>query len=215
MDAGIHWLVKNKLDINLNWRRQQIVKLIAVTDLSGSVDPELDLVPLQMYSNQSGSLTWQSVQLNLSVRELGKHKDSHTSLYVQYGLGQEVLADGQTTLPFVRQLPKWMIQSNTFIRLSRRAFVQVNQQFLTGMYHASVKDPALVGSQAERYYQKPFHAVDIIGHFRITDNVDITAKMINVTQTSYAGLGAGGPDDLIFNPQRGRVTTFGLSYRMN
>lgn len=215
MDAGIHWLVKNKLDINLNWRKQQMVKLVAVTDLSGSVDPELDLVPLQMYSNQSGSLTWQSVQLNLSVRELGKHKDSHTSLYVQYGVGQEVLADGQTTLPFVRQLPTWMIQSNTFIRLSRRAFVQVNQQFLTGMYHASVKDPALVGSQAEQYYQKPFHAIDIIGHFRITDNVDITAKMINATQTSYSGLGAGGPDDLIFNPQRGRVTTFGLSYRMN
>ncbi len=210
-EAALSWRQKS-WEIEINWHRQLAENLIAPLPLQNN-DPFATVFVVQDYANQAGELHWQAWGLNFTQRGLGRSKASFFSLQIQRGKGREVLADGQE-LPFVREMPRWLIQGNAFVQITRGIHVQINQQYLSGMYHRSVTAPDAAQAKSSFNYQWPFYNLDLVGHFRITEQVQFVFTMKNAGNTRYAGLSGGGPDDLLYNPQRGRTTFIGLSYRM-
>lgn len=202
----------NTWELELNWHQQVTSQLIAPLPLQLN-DPAELLFPVRVYANQAGELHWQAWGLNFTRREIGVSKESFFSLQFQRGKGREILPDGRE-LPFVREMPRWLIQANIYARIARGIHLQINQQYLSGMYHRSFADPDATTTRSALNYQFPFYNLDLVGHMRITDQVQFTFKMKNATGSKYAGLSGGGRDDLLSNPQRGRTTFIGLSYRM-
>ncbi len=200
-------------EMKLSWHRQSATHLIAPLPLNNQ-DPNAPWFPVQIFANQAGELYWEAWQWSYTRREIGASKESFVNINIQRGKGREVLPDG-TKLPFVREMPRWLIQANIFARITRGIHVQISPQYFSGMFHRSVTDPNADMARSAVNYQSPFFNVDLTGHLRITDQVQFILKMRNVTGVRYAGLSGGGPDDLLFNPQRGRTTFVGLSYRMN
>lgn len=211
-EAALIWRSSRTWELELNWHKQVASQLIAPLPLQLG-DTAALLVPVQVYANQAGELHWQAWGLNFTRREIGVSKESFFSLQLQRGKGREILPDGRE-LAFVREMPRWLIQANIFARIARGVYLQINQQYLSGMYHRSFADPDATITRSALNYQFPFYNLDLIGHFRITDQVQFTFKMRNATNSKYAGLSGGGRDDLLSNPQRGRTTFIGLSYRM-
>lgn len=211
-EAALSWRSRQDWEIELNWHRQVASQLIAQLPLQLD-DPTAPLIPIRVYANQAGALHWEAWGLNLTRRNIGVSKESFFSLQFQRGKGREILPDGRE-LPFVREMPSWLIQANVYARIARGIHLQINQQYLSGMYHRSFADPDATTTRGALNYQFPFYNLDLIGHLRITDQVQFTFKMKNATNSKYAGLSGGGRDDLLFNPQRGRTTFIGLSYRM-
>ncbi|NUN99732.1 MAG: TonB-dependent receptor plug domain-containing protein [Saprospiraceae bacterium] len=211
-EAALSWRSRQNWEIELNWHRQAASQLIAPLPLQLD-DPASPILPIRVYANQAGELHWEAWGLNLTRRNIGTSKESFFSLQIQRGKGREILANS-LELPFVREMPRWLVQANVFARIARGIYLQINQQYLSGMYHRSVTNPGETGVQTAQNYQFPFYNLDLTGHFRITDQVQFIFKMKNVTSANYAGLSGGSRDDLLYNPQRGRTTFIGLSYRM-
>ncbi|MDZ4703736.1 MAG: TonB-dependent receptor [Saprospiraceae bacterium] len=205
-------LRRRSWELEFSWHQQVASQLIAPLPLQPG-DPAATFFPVRVFANQAGELHWQAWGFSFTRREIGVSKESFFNLHFQRGKGREILPDGQE-LPFVREMPHWLIQANIFARITRGVYLQINQQYLSGMYHRSVTDPNTTAEKNALNYQFPFYNLDLIGHFRITDQVQVTFKMRNVTGAEYAGLSGGGRDDLLYNPQRGRTTFIGLSYRM-
>lgn len=211
-DAALVWRSSRNWELELNWHEQVASQLIAPLPLQLG-DPAATLFPIRVYANQAGELHWKSWGLSYTRREIGVSKESFFNLHIQRGKGREVLPDGRE-LPFVREMPRWLIQANIFARVARGIYLQINQQYLSGMYHRSFSNPDALTERNALNYQWPFYNLDLTGHFRITDQVQFIFKMRNATGATYAGLSGGTRDDLLFNPQRGRTTFLGLSYRM-
>jgi hypothetical protein len=199
---------------SLSWRQQITGQLAALIDATSTFDPNEDEVALQRYYNSPGQKNWKSWQLSITRRNLGARHDGLTSLYINYNRGAETLADG-ATLPFIRQSPRWLIQWNSYYSPTKRLSVQLNQQFVSGFFHASLQDPEAVPGRSVLESQTPYYLLDFMLHFRIIDNVDISLRTNNVFNVRHAGITSDHHDDLIFNPQRSRATIIGLSYRMN
>jgi len=205
-------LRSRRTEVEFNWHRQVASQLIAPLPLQ-LPDPAALLFPVQVFANQAGALHWEAWRFSFTQRDIGVSKESFYSLHLQRGKGREILPDGRA-LPFVREMPRWLIQANIFARITRGVYLQINQQYFSGMYHRSVTDPNTTVEKNALNYQFPFYNLDLVGHMRITDQVQVTLKMSNVTNSKYAGLSGGSRDDLLSNPQRGRTTFIGLSYRM-
>lgn len=199
---------------SLSWRQQITEQLVALIDATSAFNPDEDYAPLQRYYNSPGNKKWNSWQLGLTRRQLGTQGDGLSSLYISYNKGTEILADG-TALPFIRQTPRWLIQWNNYYSPAKRLSIQLNQQLVSGFFHASLEDPDAVPGQSVLESQAPYYLLDFMLHFRIIDNVDITLRTNNAFNVRHAGITSDRHDDLIFNPQRSRSTIIGLSYRMN
>jgi len=211
-EGALVWRPNHTWELEFNWHKQVVNQLIAPLPIQNT-DPTAQFFPVRVFANQAGELHWQAWGLSFARREIGVSKESFYIIHLQRGKGREILPDGRE-LPFVREMPRWLVQANVFAKLARGIYLQINQQYLSGMYHRSFSDPDATTTRSALNYQFPFYNLDLIGHLRITDQVQFTIKMLNVTSAEYAGLSGGGRDDLLSNPQRGRTTFIGLSYRM-
>jgi hemoglobin/transferrin/lactoferrin receptor protein len=58
--------------------------------------------------------------------------------------------------------------------------------------------------------------MDLTWRYRVNENFTGYVTIYNVFDAEYGGLSATGtPDDLLYNPQSGRLWKLGLAYRLD
>ena len=138
-----------------------------------------------------------------------------TEIYFQYSRGQEWYRDDREPTNDVFNSPRWQFQFRTFFTLNKfQMMFASNRQ--TSVLSKSViyKDEYQRTTTRERY--PAFRSWDMMMRLYLSNHFLVYFHAQNLFNRRYAGLDATGtPDDLLYNPQQGRVLRFGVNYNMN
>lgn len=140
-----------------------------------------------------------------------------TELYFQYARGREYLGENRTTTADVFNAPRWQFQFRTFFTLNKFQLVLASNR------QTSVLSKA-VAYRGDDYHQRKiiqeryptFRSWDVMARLYLSNHFLIYFQSQNIFNKHYAGLDATGTlDDLLYNPQQGRLVRFGVNYNMN
>ncbi|MFN0013959.1 MAG: TonB-dependent receptor [Saprospiraceae bacterium] len=139
---------------------------------------------------------------------------AHAEFYFQYARGREWFGYGLPATDDVRNYPRWITQ----LRLSLQA------QKWEFMISTSSNNTILGSSVTYRdQYARPiadpryasYRIWDAMFRLYLSKNFLAYMHVRNIFDRQHAGIDATGtPDDLLYNPQPGRVLRFGVNYDM-
>jgi outer membrane receptor protein involved in Fe transport len=133
----------------------------------------------------------------------------------QFAQGKEWFDYGILPTNAVRNQPKWTLQIRSTLRINRfeTAFSIFKQSsWLSGsvFYRDQYKrDKALTTISG-------FTTWDWMNRFYMSEHFIVYLSFQNLWNRNYGGIDATGtPDDLLYNPQQGRLFRLGINYNMN
>lgn len=140
---------------------------------------------------------------------------SRTEFFLQYARGKEWLAEGAEPLDEVMNQPRWHTQFRTFFKVNQlEIMLASNRQTSVLSKSVAYRDQYQLLFTKERY--PTFRSWDMSTRLFLSNHFLIYFQIQNMFNRRFAGLDATGtPDDLLFNPQQGRIIRFGVNYNMN
>jgi outer membrane receptor protein involved in Fe transport len=140
---------------------------------------------------------------------------SRTEFFLQYARGKEWLAAGAEPLNEVMNQPRWHTQFRTFFKLNQLELMFAsNRQTSVLSKSVAYRTQSQLSVTQERY--PTFRSWDMSTRLYLSNHFLIYIQLQNMFNRRFAGLDATGtPDDLLFNPQQGRMIRFGVNYNMN
>ncbi|MCC6282290.1 MAG: TonB-dependent receptor plug domain-containing protein [Saprospiraceae bacterium] len=140
---------------------------------------------------------------------------SRMEFFLQYARGKEWLAEGAEPLDEVMNQPRWHTQFRTFFKLN-----QLELMFASNRQTSVLSKSVAYRSQFQLLYSQEryptFRSWDMSTRIYLSNHFLIYMQIQNMFNRRFAGLDATGtPDDLLFNPQQGRIIRFGVNYNMN
>lgn len=138
-----------------------------------------------------------------------------TEIYFQYAQGKEWFGDIHPRTDDVLNAPRWHFQFRTFFTLSRFQMVLASNRQTSVLSKAVIyRDNYQRKVIQERY--PAFRSWDVMARFYLSNHLLVYCHVQNLFNRHYAGLDATGtPDDLLYNPQQGRLLRLGVNYNMN
>ena len=139
-----------------------------------------------------------------------------TELYIQYAKGKEWFGYGIPKSNEVLNQPKWTTQFRIFFKANKNVEIMIaaNKQSSSLSKSYLYKDFYQLNDREERL--KKYATWDLVGRVFLSNHFLVYINAQNVFDREFAGLDATGtPDDLLYNPQPGRVIRFGVNYNMN
>ncbi len=138
-----------------------------------------------------------------------------TELYFQYARGREFLGENRTATSDVFNAPRWQFQFRTFFTVNKLQLVLAsNRQTSVLSKSVAYRDEYQRKTIQERY--PTFRSWDVTARIYLSNHFLVYFQSQNIFNQHYAGLDATGtPDDLLYNPQQGRLIRFGVNYNMN
>lgn len=140
---------------------------------------------------------------------------SRLEFFIQYARGKEWLAEGVEPLQEVMNQPRWHTQFRTFFKLNQLELMFAsNRQSSVLSKSVAYRDQFQLSAVQERH--PTFRSWDMSARLYLSNHFLIYMQFQNMFNRRFAGLDATGtPDDLLFNPQQGRMIRFGVNYNMN
>lgn len=138
-----------------------------------------------------------------------------TEIFFQYAVGKEWLIDAKEATTDVFNAPRWQFQFRTFFTVNRFEMMLASNRQQTVLSKANIyKDDYQREVIQERY--PAFRSWDLMLRFYLSNHFLIYFHVQNLFNRHYSGLDATGTvDDLLYNPQQGRLVRFGVNYNMN
>lgn len=139
----------------------------------------------------------------------------HAEFYFQYTRGREWFGWGLPATNDVRNFPRWITQFRMSLRAPKWEFIlSSNRQ------NAILSSSAVYRNFFERdagiTHYPAYRTWDVMLRVFLSKNFLVYINGRNIFNRHYAGIDATGtPDDLLYNPQQGRLLRFGVSYNMN
>lgn len=169
---------------------------------------------LSMWGIQ-GIISSMNQELNLFGTRKRTVITGRTEIFFQYARGKERVGENRTETDDVFNAPRWQFQFRTFFTLNKF------QLMLASNRQTAVLSKAVI--YAEEYERKvvqqkypTFRSWDLMARLYLSNHFLAYFQVQNVFNRHYAGLDATGtPDDLLYNPQQGRLIRFGVNYNMN
>lgn len=155
--------------------------------------------------------------------DLGKNKDrpgnteirARIEFYFQYSRGREWFGYGLPATRDIRNYPRWITQFRFSLQSNRWEFI-VNSNRHNGILSSAVVYRDFYQRTAFGDYNKAYRTWDVMLRLYLSNHFLLYLHSQNIFNRHYAGIDATGtPDDLIYNPQPGRVLRFGVNYNMN
>ena len=151
-------------------------------------DTYVQLIGLQ------GSLRWTRILRNTNL-----------DLNWQLARGRQEYRTDEGPIDHLAGQPAAYLQARVNFRFWERYFLQVDQVFSSSFYtyrRGVEKRPA-------------YHTLNLRTRVELSRNFQLSLSIHNLFDTNYAGLDATGtPDDLLFNPQTGRLIQLSAGYRL-
>ncbi len=161
------------------------------------------------------SLNGNAVEIN-GVRMLNGKKlnaSSNIAVLFQYSRGREWLGPNRSALNAVREAPGWMSQVQLTGRIGPVRITGTSTLMRSLTPRSAVWAEALPNPIAP---SNRFRTWDWTARYFLGDRLVVYVQALNAANTNFPGLDATGTaDDLIFNPQLGRIWRFGVNYNMN
>jgi hemoglobin/transferrin/lactoferrin receptor protein len=140
---------------------------------------------------------------------------SRLQLYVQYAKGKEWFGEGFQATDEVRNVPKWHTQYRYYFKAGKKfEMVAAVNRLSSSLGKAVIFEDFY--QLKERPRLKKYVTWDLMTRFYLSNHFLVYLQFINIFDRHHAGIDATGtPDDLLFNPQQGRIWKLGVSYNMN
>ncbi|MCB9353405.1 MAG: TonB-dependent receptor [Lewinellaceae bacterium] len=138
-----------------------------------------------------------------------------TELFMQYTRGKEWLGEERRLIDDVFNAPRWQFQFRTFFTVNKLEMMLASNRQTSVLSKSIIyRDDYERKVVQERY--PVFRSWDLMLRLYLSNHFLLYFNMQNVFNKHYSGLDATGtPDDLLFNPQQGRLIRFGINYNMN
>lgn len=162
-----------------------------------------------------GLLTLENSKNELNFGKKVRTITSKTEFYAQYSKGKEWLEPGQSPLNDVLNMPRWITQFRSSWRTGKfQLMIASNRQSSNTSKSITYKSRYQLNNFILRY--GTYRTWDVVARVYLDKHFVLYAQMQNLFNRHYSGLDAyGTPDDLIYNPQQGRIWRIGVSYNMN
>jgi len=168
---------------------------------------------LSMWGLQ-GIFRSESYDITSSVGVKNYRLSGRAELLIQYAKGKEWYGPQRTPTDDVFNAPRWQTQVRLLFSFNKLEFmISSNRQ--TSTLSKSVVYSADYQRQPAVYHPK-FRTWDMRAQTHLSNHFLVYILLKNAFNQHYAGLDATGTsDDLLFNPQPGRMLRFGVNYNMN
>lgn len=135
-------------------------------------------------------------------------------VFIQYARGKEWYGEQRLSTNDVFNAPRWQTQVRLLFNINKLEFmISSNRQTSTLSKSVLYRD-AYQRNTLTRYPK--FRTWDMRAQIHLSNHFLVYFQMQNMFNRHYAGLDATGtPDDLLYNPQPGRLARFGVNYNMN
>lgn len=139
----------------------------------------------------------------------------HADFYFQYSRGREWFGHGLPATGDVRNFPRWMTQFRYSLKARQWEFMVSTNRQNAILSSASVYQNFFERKTILKSYPA-YRTWDARLRIYLSKHFLLYAHVQNIFNRHYAGIDATGtPDDLLYNPQPGRMMRFGVSYNMN
>ncbi|TNE57020.1 MAG: hypothetical protein EP344_11605 [Bacteroidetes bacterium] len=140
---------------------------------------------------------------------------AHVEFYFQYSRGREWFGYGLPSTREIRNYPRWITQFR-FSLQAKRWELQFSSNRQNGILSGSVIYRDFYQRDNTITHQEAYRTWDAMFRFYLSKNFLIYSRVTNIFNRHYAGIDATGTqDDLLYNPQPGRMVRFGVNYNMN
>lgn len=138
-----------------------------------------------------------------------------TEVFAQYCQGKEWFGPEFPSTNDVRNQPRWMLQFRTSWRTDRFELMLSSNRQQSALSKAVTWQAEADRPVIQTRYPA-FRTWDAVVRFNLSDHFLVYLQGKNIFNKRYAGLDASGtPDDLLYNPQPGRLVRLGVNYNMN
>jgi len=144
----------------------------------------------------------------------GYQLSGRTEFFIQYARGREWFGEQRTVTSDVFNAPRWQTQVRFVFNVNK-----LELMFASNRQTSTLSKSVLYRDQVQRTTQErypTFRTWDMRAQLYLSNHFLVYLQMQNMFNRHYAGLDATGtPDDLLYNPQPGRLLRFGLNYNLN
>lgn len=138
-----------------------------------------------------------------------------TEVYFQYTRGKEWLGESRTQTRDAFNAPRWQFQFRIFFTVNKFEVMLASNRQSAAMSKSVLYRDEYQRKNTLDYYPK-FRSWDLMTRLYLSNHFLVYLHFQNLFNRRYAGLDATGTvDDLLYNPQQGRLVHFGVNYNMN
>lgn len=139
-----------------------------------------------------------------------------SELYVQYMKGKEWFGYDISSTDDLLNQPKWTIQFRSFIKVNKNVELVIAATKLSASLSKSVLYADFYRLQDREERLEQYTTWDLVARAYLSNHFLVYCNFTNIFNREYQGLDATGTqDDLLYNPQPGRVFRLGVNYNMN
>ena len=162
-----------------------------------------------------GLLSSKNQELEWSGERQKTRVTGRTEIYFQYARGKEWLGDDRRVTGDVFNAPRWHFQFRMFFTINKFELMLASNRQTTVLSKSVIyRDEYLRKTTLERYPK--FRSWDMMVRLYLSDHFLVYLHAQNMFNRHYSGLDATGTtDDLLYNPQQGRLVHLGVNYNMN
>jgi outer membrane receptor protein involved in Fe transport len=162
-----------------------------------------------------GLITMENQKLDFSGTRKKTRITGRTEIYFQYARGKEWLGEERREVGDVFNAPRWQFQFRIFFTVNKFELMFATNRQTSVLSKAVIyKDEYARKTIQERY--PTFRSWDMMMRLYLSNHFLLYLQAQNLFNRHYSGLDATGTqDDLLYNPQQGRLLRFGVNYNMN
>lgn len=213
LEGGIRWTISDKFHADISWFSTKTDNLIESdfefeNDLLGNVRK----ITLGYFNEGNSFAKVVGVQSVLMWKNMIPDISLNAALHLTFSRGSEQQTGKPEPLNFLREQPRTLAQLKLSFEPLKDIFVHLDNLYVSSSSNKiEITDPAF-----QHYDMLPgYYTLDLSVLGKLTDHFQISFKLRNAFNASYAGLAATGTDDdLLWNPQSRRTWEIGFSYRV-
>lgn len=169
---------------------------------------------LSMWGIQ-GLLSSENQKLDLSGNRKKTHITGRTEIFFQYARGKEWFGTARTETNDVFNAPRWHFQFRMFFTVNKLELMLASNRQTAVLSKAALYADQFKREITQERYPR-FRSWDMMMRLYLSNHFLVYFHAQNVFNRHYSGLDATGTqDDLLYNPQQGRLVRFGVNYNMN
>ncbi len=160
---------------------------------------------------------------NIETEKIRNRKKERASAYmeyfIQYFRGKEIRRTGPGTQIEINEIPnapRWLNQFRWSFNPTDKIHLVVASTRMSSTLSQSIfyRDTYKLVGRQERYDK--FRSWDMTVRWAFNKNFALQAQILNIFGKQYAGIDATGTtDDMVYNPQHGRLWRVGANYNMD
>ncbi|KOY85692.1 hypothetical protein AD998_05580 [bacterium 336/3] len=149
------------------------------------------------------------IQANFRIQNISQSRVS-SDVFIKYSRGKEELPNKEGIINTFREEPDWMVQWNISFEPSKKIYIHLRNSWMSSFYTKDVFTQTDFTNPKNKI--SSFYVAHLTLGYNINKNLYTNIRINNLLNTEYAGIGAYGGGDLLYNPQSMRMVQIGVNF---